>query len=66
MKCHMMQHFIRVPLFAKMRKNTFFLEIITYDTRICTMDCPKFNVSKMKEESISAYRVNGHCHEDGL
>ena len=36
------------------KKSKFYLEIITYDLSIYTMDHPKFFVSKSKKENISA------------
>ena len=39
-------------------RNTIFLEIITSDHSILTMDHPKFIISNQKEESINAKWVN--------
>ena len=50
-------------MFAKTKtifreRNTNYLEIITCNSLMYTMDLPKFIVSIQKEESISASRVN--------
>ena len=52
----------RSTLFAKTKRslrerNLFYLEIITCDPSIYTMDHPKFIVSNQMEESISTQRV---------
>ena len=59
MKCSIMLHFIRVYTVCKGKKHLqtkkiqYFLKIITWHPKICTMDYPKFIASNKKGESIS-------------
>ena len=54
-----MLHFIKVYIVCQdkndlqIKKCNFYMEIITCDTSVYTMDHPKFIVSNQKEESIS-------------
>ena len=63
MKCHIMQHFIRVYSVCKGKKSSdkiiqYFLKTITRHPWICTIDYPKFIISNKNEETMSIQRIN--------
>ena len=69
MKCHIMWHFIWDTLFANKSGSSekeieYYLEIITCNYSICTMDLPKLIVSIQKKESNSTQRVK-YAHPSG-